>query len=135
MPFVDKEAFEIRPEKGYLWLQCAAFWLLRKIGTFRTGMDVKFTQHRIDERDFIARIYKSKRAVVDQMAHDPGTLLIGADDWRELMGGERIQSMYKFSSSIDWHDRNGPRVIGMRVVIVPWMTGILPIPDSLVGRK
>lgn len=127
----DPVSYTFTPSKGYVWAQRAAIWVLHKIGAHRIAHGETFTRRVIDKKDLVDKLFHSHRAVVDQLARQPGTLLIGADEWHRLMAGPEARQLIDFSVRIHFSDRRGPRIIDMRVVVVPWMQGILPVPDSL----
>lgn len=127
-----KEAFEFRKDLKHHWLQKLCIKVLKKLGAYCLKENISYVRHVIDVDNMAKRVWVSRRAVIEHLARDPGTLLIGSADYAELMGSPEMRSMMAFSGSFAVDGRNGPTLCGMKVVVVPWMSGMLPVPDSLI---
>lgn len=137
LPFSYRAAYEYCPQRGWKWLQRVCLWTLKKIGAHSMGMMPHFERKVIDRDKFVAKLYAQQRAVFDLMVNRPGTLLIGAEDFHEAMDQPEMKNIFQFSASVQMgrvDDRGQPHysIMGMRVIVVPWMRGMVPIPDDLL---
>ena len=58
----------------------------------------------------------------------PKILLIGRDEWKKLHG-ELIKQPFSFMFEPDYRMGSGYKVLGMRVVVVPWISGLFCLPN------
>ncbi len=132
LPYSYRTAYEYCPQRGWKWLQRLCLWTLKKIGAHSMGMMAHYERKVIDRDKFVAKLYAQQRAVFDVMANRPGTLLIGAEDFHEAMEQPEMKHIFQFSANVQMNhvDNRGNRsfsIMGMRVVVVPWMRGMVPI--------
>src|SRR3990172_5772277 len=82
-----KEAFEFRKDRPAHWLQKLCIWTLRNLGAFHRGEVVTIESHVIGKngRNFISRLSEQMHNLQDAFNREPSRLLIGADDYAELM--------------------------------------------------
>lgn len=59
-----KDSFELRQDRGHLWIQKMCFWALRKLGCHSMGEKIAYTRHRIDGTDLVERLYKQYHGVL-----------------------------------------------------------------------
>jgi len=59
---------------------------------------------------------------------EPRILFIGRDQWEKLSGSFYDQPV-SFMFEPDFRTRAGGKVLGMRVIIVPWISGLFCLPD------
>ncbi len=122
-----KDRFELRPEKGWVWLQRLCFRALARIGAFAELETTKIKLHDVgrDGERFMTRVLRSRQAVQGSFEREPTQLLIGPKEYAELM--EEILSAAEFSFDAQYYRRiNGvDQVYGLKVRMVPWMRGIL----------
>lgn len=126
-------AYKFAPKGRAKWLQLLAWKFLH----WRRALDqayednVTITRHLIDGDRFVERILKQKRALLDGFHKDGQRLLIGSEDYAELMG-ETPQIMhhhFEFRAEIGM-GRSG-RASGMlwlTVEVIPWMRGAVVMP-------
>lgn len=121
------DSFTLRKDRKHLWLQKAALWVLAKLDARKIDEAMAYTRHVIDSDDFMKKLFESKRAIFDACHEHPETLLIGPEEYREIMGGPLARQLIQFDAQYYAGRGGAPLVMSMRVVIVPWMSGILPI--------
>jgi hypothetical protein len=129
--FVEvKEAFEFREDRPAHWLQKLCVWTLRKLGAFHHSEVVTIERHVIGKngRRFIDRLFEQMRNLRDAFDREPSRLLIGADDYAELMQ-EATREYFSFDAEYMRGGRH-PKVCGLRVEVIPWMRGVLVMPNS-----
>lgn len=129
--FSDEYAFN---EKGkVLWLQRALFWVLEKLGCQQEKIGYK--QVVIDTGDFVERLKRHRSDVWSRLPLEggPTELLIGAEDFDELMSVPGVQCLIQFKAGyeVGHRTRRGDthyRIMDLNVVIVPWMRGMVVMP-------
>ena len=124
-PFECKESFEFREDRRYLWVQRVCFYLLRKIGAHRRGEKVTVERHRLDAKTFMERIFKQKDALQYEFSVSPKRLLIGAKDYADLMHEGMASQAFSFQAEY-WKNKT---VYGLTVTVIPWMEGVLVMPE------
>jgi hypothetical protein len=125
-----KESFEFRKDRPAHWLQKLCIWTLRKLGAFHHGEVVTFERHVIGKngRRFMDRLFEQMHNLLDAFDREPSRLLIGAEDYAELMQ-EATREYFTFDAE---YMRGGryPKVCGLHVEVIPWMRGVLVMPNN-----
>ena len=125
-PFEDKEAFQLRNDRPAKWLQKACFFVLRKLGAFYIGESVTIERHTLDAKTFMERLFKQQKGIERFFNRHPTKLLIGAEDYAELMHEASATQAFSFYAEY-WERRE---VFGMTVEVIPWMRGCLVMPTE-----
>lgn len=107
------------------WWDRPRWWLVKLLGGKNPHDSVTVTRIPINDKDFMARLWKQKRALFDQFRREPATLWIGGEDYRELMSSPHIQQAFSFSASFNY---GRDEVYGLRVKVIPWMRGMVVMP-------
>ncbi len=121
------DAFKFRPKGRAQWLQRLAWKFLNWRGAMDQAYEPKTTvrRHVIDADKFVDLILKQRRALFDGFRKDGQRLLIGSEDYRELMGEiSALGYHFEFQAEIG---KNG-RFMGLNVEVVPWMRGAILMP-------
>lgn len=120
------DAFEFKPKGRAQWLQRLAWRFL----TWRRAMDqayeptVTVTRHLIDADKFMDRILKQKRALFDGFRKEGQRLVIGSEDYFELMSEPAIHHHFNFKAEVGMRGR----LMCLDVEVVPWMRGAVVMP-------
>src|ERR1700760_835201 len=134
---VLQDTFELRPERPAVWLQRVCLWVLRKLGCFASTDVIRYERHHIGKNGerFMQRLLKAKNAIQGSLEMKPTRLLIGSEQYAELMEEMVSKAPFAFDSQyyIGGYDR--PTVIGLRVEVIPWMRGILLLPPDSTANK
>ena len=85
---------------------------------------VKVTRIPIDG-DFVERLFKQRAWITDHLSREPKTLLIGAEDYEQIMNCPQINQRLRFDTSYMFGNR---QIIGLTVEIIPWMRGMVVMP-------
>jgi hypothetical protein len=117
-----KEAFEFRKDRKYPKLQKLCFWILRKLDAFYISKKITTQRVNISGKTLIEALMTQKRDLIRNFNLSGKTILIGNDEWIELMGNPEINQMLRFRA-------NGYGIMDLDVIVVPWMTGILVMPE------
>jgi hypothetical protein len=98
-------------------------------------MDQKPTKTNVREfrapsGDFIERLALQKRDMMRLYNQQARTLFVGPDAWGEMHESLRSYSRVNcFNVDVRVYGPNGVRVLGVEVVLVPWMYGVLLVPE------
>jgi hypothetical protein len=118
------DRFEYAPKRGWAWLQRIAIAFLRWRGCTSHDETTTYTRRVIDPSDVLNKICAQHESLLRHFNREGERVLIGAETFAELMGGERMRSMFTFAATY----RDGPQIMGMPITVVPWMTGVLVMP-------
>lgn len=133
--------FQFRIELGWHWVQKFCFWVLRKIGAHAIDFDTQITRLDIQYKTLIEGINRQRAELFNQYALEGKYLLMGAQDYSELMADPTyINQMIHFSvpDAVYRQERNMDRnfrldtkmiIMNLNVVIVPWMKGMMVLPE------
>ena len=124
VPFVMKDTFELRPERKYVLIQKACFWVLRKIGAHSIGERVEYTRHMIDADSLLQKIFAMDKSICRQFNREPTRLLIGSKDLSDLLMSKEIYQNFSLRAEY-MRDR---KICGLTIEVIPWMRGILVMP-------
>lgn len=124
-PVVREDIFCLRKDRKYLWLQKLAIGILRRLGCQWTEQTVTYERVEINPDKFMDRLYTQRKEVFKFWNRECGTLLIGSEDYRELMGSPDIRQMLTFRAELR---RFPEQIYGLEVKVVPWMRGVLVMP-------
>jgi len=140
--------FQFRVELGWLWMQKLCFWILRKIGAQAIEFDTKISRLDIQYKTLIEAINKQRAELFTQYALEGKYLLMGAQDYAELMVDPTlINHMISFSipDAVYREERTANRstfgvdtsyvIMNLNVVIVPWMKGMIVMPELPAMEK
>ena len=125
--FDNKEAFQLRTDRPAPWLQKACFWVLRRLRAFYIGETVTIERHAIDGRTFMDRLFKQREGIDSYFNMRPSRLLIGAEDYAELMREVVASQAFSFRAEYGY----GREILGMTVEVIPWMRGVLVMPANV----
>lgn len=119
--------YEFKPRGRAQFLQRWAWRFLQRRGALAQAVTehLEYTRHRIDTRDLMRRLIEQRRASLE-MGFEPEELLIGSEDFAELMGYPQIQHAVSFDTTYN----RGYRIYDLRVRIIPWMRGMLAMPKE-----
>lgn len=126
----DNNAFAIREDRPHLWLQKACCWVMGKLGAYRVDSQTKIEYRTIDADSFMVRIAKQHSAVFELLNREPKELLIGAEDYAELMRETPAHYLFDFNAQYVRGERGVAQIMGLKVRVIPWMRGVLVIPPD-----
>ena len=120
------DAFKFKPEGRAQWAQRLAWKFLNWRGAMKQAYEPKVTssRHTIDADKFIERVIKQRVSLLHHFRKDGQRLLIGSDDYFELMGELSSHQHFKFDACV----HNGRQIMGLKVEVIPWMRGAIVMP-------
>lgn len=128
-----KDSFELRTDRGYIWLQKSAIWVLRKLKCFARREFVTSVKTVIETNKFMEKIYRQENELLNLYHLQGERLLVGPDEFGELMSLPMHQ-MLSFHGQYEAFKDGKRRLHNMEITIVPWMKGMLVIPKDLSRR-
>lgn len=133
--FENKDTYKFDSSKKYLWLQKVCIKILAKLGCHGESFHEIVKTHVINKSNLIEKLNEANRLICSKNK-TPTTLLIGPEEFAELMQQDPIHNLLKFDIKYPcMENKNGVTdryMMGMRVVIVPWMKGILPLTKDIL---
>ncbi len=121
-----RDEFKFKPKGRTQWLQRLAWRFLNWTGAMEQAFEPKVTvsRHLIDADRFIERIFKQKLALLDGFHKEGQRLLIGSEDYSELMNEPSSFNHFEFKAEVGMNRR----LIGLTVEVIPWMRGAVVMP-------
>lgn len=135
-PFCDRERYELRPERGWVWVQRAAFKVLDWIGAHHMATVKTFVRTPQQNDDLLKSLLGQEGQWIEHVHHSDrrgrgAQIFIGPDEYPDLMRlcehmGMSPVTMY---GRIETRDRYGPKWHDIPITVVPWMVGAVLVPD------
>lgn len=122
-----EDAWSLRQDFRWKWVERLARWLIRKVGVNARHPVVEVDRFLIDPEDIMHKLFAQREALLG-MNREPKRLLIGSEDFARLMQHKEMH--YHFTVDCEYYKsgRDGRRVMGLQVEVVPWMRGCLVMP-------
>jgi hypothetical protein len=108
------------------WWDRPRWWLVRLLGGQCPFDTVKVTRVPVNGKTFAERLYKQKCALMESFRREPTTLLMGAEDYAELMNSPAVRQEFMVQSAFHY---GRDEVYGLQVKVIPWMRGIVVMPS------
>lgn len=132
------DAYTFRKDRPWHWLQKLCLRTLRKLKAFHFNKTVSVERHEIDPQNFMERLWKQKAELHSYFDMRPTVLLIGAEDYAEMMQDRLVNQSISFKAEYWFQEhRTGqwdphgvsqkPTILQMTVHVIPWMRGCVPL--------
>lgn len=120
------DVFKFKPKGKTKWLQKQAWRFLHASGAIEQAYEQSVSVKRvtIDADKFMDRVLKQKHSLFDEFNKEGKRLLIGSDDYFELMNEVAVYEHFSFAAELGM----GRRIMGLTVEVIPWMRGALVMP-------
>ena len=119
--------YNFRSDRKHRWLQKVCFWILRKLKCHSTmyepEVDLNYQHHTIDTKDFAEQLIEQCELLQYCHGERPKKVLVGVNVYRQITGNPAIRKKLSFQASCSGS------FMGLEIVIIPWMEGILVMPD------
>jgi hypothetical protein len=124
--------YEFKPSGRFQSLQRLAWRFLAWRGAVPQARDetITYTRHAIDTANVVERLYRTREGLF-AYGREPAEILIGSEDFAELMCAPEIRTAMSFHA--EYHQ--GKRLLGLTVRVIPWMRGMLVMPKSKGGAS
>lgn len=123
-----EDVFCLKPASGWVWAQRICIWVLRKLNCQWYEEVESYTRHVIDTDDFIKNLSLQHKGILDHCHREAGRLLMGAEDFQDLMSSPLVSQQMQFMASYAYAEHGRREIFGLEVTIIPWMKGILVMP-------
>lgn len=107
------------------WWDRPRWWLVRLLGGSCPLDTIKVTRVPVNGKTFAERLFKQRRALMDQFRREPTTLWMGGEDYEELMQSPAVRESFTMHSEFNYGRRE---VYGLTVKVIPWMRGVVVMP-------
>ena len=126
--FQDIKAYEFRKDRPLKYLQKVCCFILHKIGAYHIKKEMLVTRRVITD-EFMEQIFRQVEGIESYFGRKPTRILIGAFDYKNLMNEDHFaKNIFTFNTQYN----HGLEIIGLRVDVIPWMKGILVLPDLIL---
>lgn len=130
-PLILCDTFSYHPERGMKWLQRLCFWWLRLRGLNHETIEVKTIKTVAEDGSPALEVIMKQRFSIEEFFNvDAECLLIGAEDYAELMRTMTPEQMLSFQSQARIGRDRQIEIYGLTVTIIPWMKGVLLLPKN-----
>ena len=109
------------------WWDVPRWWLVRLLGGQCPHDYVKIVRVPVNGKTFMERLWKQKRALVESFRREPMTLWIGGEDYHELMDCPQVRQEFTVHAEFNY---GRLEIYGLTVKVIPWMRGMLVMPQS-----
>lgn len=109
-------------------LDSLRWWLVKKLGGQNPFDTVRVTRVPVDGKEFMDRLWKQKRALIETFHRKPTTLLIGGEDYEELMNSPAVWQAFTIHANFNY---GRDELYGLTVKVIPWMKGMIVMPNEL----
>lgn len=120
-PVQHDDVFALNRNRKAVWLQKACIWILRKLGCEWMEITTKARRVVIKPRGFMQELQRQRAEIISQLNGEPAVLLIGAEDFEQMMRTEVGGQSFRFTGEY-FIDR---RVCGLQVHVVPYLRGMV----------
>ena len=121
--------YEYSPRSGWKAVQRLCFWLLGRIGAF-SHEAISVQSITLDAKRLSAALISNHLTEVHRLMSTPARIVLGAEDWHDLMGDPNIQSAVRFQAPVDLRKPGHESLLGVDVTIIPWMRGLVILPKE-----
>lgn len=131
-PTVFSDLYELRPEKGWCWLQRAAFAVLDWVGAHHEDTVTTYSRSPQENAALLKSLFGQEGHWIEYVHHEATPhIYMGPDDHMDLMKLAEFRNMNyaTFTGRIETMDRrSGGKWHDIPITIVPWMKGVLVAP-------
>lgn len=114
-------------------IQRLCIWILKKLRCEYYEKTVKVTRIEIEPMKFMQEVFRQKKSIASFFREEGQTLLIGAEDFEIAMGIPEMHHQFQFKAQ--FHRNMESQwghveclALGLKVVVVPWMRGMVVLP-------
>lgn len=111
------------------WLQKLLFKLLSKLGANSLDRSVAYKTTEIDTSSILTALMESQRDVTMLYNKRARYVIMGPRDFARFSNEPEIRDMLRFHFTSQIGYNNTRAILGMEVVIVPWIDGFFVLPD------
>lgn len=126
---IPDDKFVIDPKHNMNWMQRLAYKYLTKVGLIIPNKveQLKVTHFTIDKNKFLENLRAQLGDIYQITNSRNNRVLMGYDDFRRMVDLPELNRSHLFRFDINGND---DRIMGMKIEVIPWMTGVLVIPND-----
>lgn len=113
------------------WWDKPRWWIVRALGGECPYDTFKTTRTVVDGATFMERLFAQRRELIYTFNRNASVLLIGAEDYEQLMQTATPWSAMYFQTR---YLHASGEVYGIAVFVIPWMRGMIVLPDDLLDK-
>lgn len=118
-----EDRFAFNKKRRFHWLQRLLLWGLAKLGCH--AWDETLSVSRFRPKAVLEALRRQRIAALKWGVDRPLEMVIGTEDFEELMGLPEFRYAFEFHVPRDHRDR---KFMGMHVRVVPWIKGVVVYP-------
>lgn len=121
------EGYKFKPAGRMQWLQRLAWRFIQRCGSLVQAHEPKHevVRHTIEADTFIERVLKQRYELMRGFNRDGQTLLIGSEDYAEMMCSPEMRD---YAITFDARVGIDRQIVGLTVKVIPWMRGMVVMP-------
>ena len=117
-----KYAYQVREDRPLVWLQQLCCWVMDKLEAYAQDRSIAYTYKDVDISNLVRGIY-TQVGLLDRDHNLQGKrVLIGSEDFAQLCNAADA----RYHLTVYARDM---KFGGLTVTVIPWMKGILVMPD------
>lgn len=119
----NKNYYQVRNDKPFVWAQEVCCWVMRKLGAYSEDHTTVYSHVKVvDVSDLVEGIYTQVGMLGSNHNLRAHRILMGSEDFTRLcQAPEASYHLTVYASS--------PKFGGLTVTVIPWMKGILVLPE------
>ena len=127
---IPDDKFVINSKHNMNWIQRLAYKYLTKVGVIVPGMteQIKISHFTIDKSKVLENLRAQLGDIYQITNSRNNRVLMGYDDFRRMVDLPELNRSHLFR--FDINDDRDDRIMGMKIEVIPWMTGVLVIPND-----
>lgn len=121
----EPDKYQFKPVGWLGFFQRWCFSWLEWCGALKSTSrhTVEYIHYRIDTDDLVKQLLAQYDDML-QYHHPPKRVLIGSQDFSELMKVPEMQQYCNFEAKCNY----GRSIIGLQIEVIPWMRGVIVMP-------
>lgn len=126
---INPDRFEFNPRGRFPWLQRWLFKLLAKLGANSLEKSVTYKTVEIDTTRILEALFENQRNVMELYNKRARYVVIGRKDFTRFCSDPEYRDPLYFNFSAPIGINNQRTILGLEVVVVPWIDGFFVLPD------
>ena len=117
------DVYQFRSDRGFLALQKLCFWVLRKIGAFGWTDKTASKSYAFDPAELAYNLREQYKLAMHIYDREDCEILMGPKEFAELAHTGMIDQITVL-----------PTMYELKITIIPWMAGLLVVPEKRRGE-
>jgi len=123
--------YTFEPKGKFKFLQVWMWKALHWFGCIKQKhvWDYNIKKVEIDTIGLINNICKQKQWLVSQFDLKSKYLIMGDEDFALMWNNKELGEFFRFNMGVAYSDYEGVTILGLKVVVVPWIKGMFVMPE------